>query len=204
MLPGMQTFDWPDAFRPASVDWGLIVPQLQGRSAFDGSVQTDVMGAPRWAFTVTLGPRKLSELPGIEAFFNRLRGGVNRVRAWDWRRESPLGPATGAPVVRLASAGSCLELQGWAPGVAGILRAGSWFSVNGELKQLSVDMSSDAVGRSTALFEPPLRAAAPAGAPLLLVKPTARFVMTNEPPQWGQDGAKVKNHTLSFEEDLRP
>lgn len=200
----MLTFDWPEALRPASVAWRLIVPQLSGRSSFDGSTQADTMGAPRWAFSVTLGPRKISETPAWEAFFDRLRGQVNRVRAWDWRREAPLGVATGAPVVRVAGTGASLALEGWTPSTSGILLAGSWFSVNGELKRLSVSMASDGSGRSTALFEPPLRAQAPVGAPLLLVKPTSTFVMVSDPPEWEQVGARATPVSMSFEEDLRP
>lgn len=203
-MAAMQTFDWPEALRPASVEWGLIVPQLTGRSSFDGSSYAETMGAPRWAFSITLGPRKLSELPAWEAHIDRLRGAVNRTRAWDWRREAPLGMATGAPAVRVASAGSSLQLQGWTPSVAGILLAGSYFLVNGELKKLTASMNSDADGRSVAQFEPPLRAQAPVAAALTLVKPTATFVMTSEAPRWGQVGAKVKDVTLTFEEDLRP
>lgn len=200
----MLTFDWPDTLRPASVEWGLIVPQLVGRSSFDGSTTADTMGAPRWAFTITTGARKLSEIPAWEAFIDGLRGSVNRVRAWDWRREAPLGVATGSPVVRVAATGASLELQGWTASTAGILLAGSWFSVNGELKRLRVSMNSDASGRSTAQFEPPLRALAAVSAPLLLAKPTSTFIMVSEPPRWGQQGAKVQSQTLSFEEDLRP
>lgn len=203
-MAGMLTFDWPDALRPASVEWGLIVPQLTGRSAFDGSSYADTMGAPRWAFAITLGPRKLSEIPAWEALVDRLRGRVNRVRVWDWRREAPLGVATGAPTVRVAGTGSSLQLQGWTPSVAGILLAGSYIQVNGELKKLTVSMDSDALGRCTAQFEPPLRAQAPANAPLMLAKPTSTFVMTSDPPRWGQAGARTKDVTLSFEEDLRP
>jgi hypothetical protein len=203
-MAAMQTFDWPDSLRPASVDFGLIVPQLIGRSTFDGSAYADTMGAPRWAVTITTGPRKLSEMPAWEALIDRLRGGVNRVRLWDWRREAPLGVATGTPTVRVAGTGASLQLEGWTAGVAGILLAGSYFRVNGELKKLMVSMDSDGSGRCTAQFEPPLRAQAPAGAPLLLAKPTATFVMTSDPPRWGQEGARAKPVTLSFEEDLRP
>lgn len=200
----MLTFDWPVALRPASVEFGLIVPQLTGRSSFDGSTYAETMGAPRWALTVTLGPRKLAEMPAWEALVDRLRGRVNRVRAWDWRREEPLGVATGAPTVRVAGMGSSLQLQGWTPNVTGILLAGSYFQVNGELKKLTVSMDSDASGYCTAQFEPPLRAQAPAGSPLILVKPTTTFALSSDPPRWGQTGARVKDVTLNFEEDLRP
>lgn len=203
-MAGMLTLEWPEALRPASVEWGLIVPQLQGRSAFDGSSYAETMGAPRWAFMVSLGARKLSEIPAWESFIDRLRGSVNRVRVWDWRREAPLGVATGAPVVRVAGTGTSLQLEGWTAGVAGILLAGSYFKVNGELKRLSVSVDSDGAGRCTVQFEPPLRAQAPVGAPLTLVKPTATFVMTSPPPKWRQDGARVGSVQMSFEEDLRP
>ena len=88
--------------------------------------------------------------------------------------------------------------------VAGILKAGDWFSVNGELKQLVVDLDSDSAGRGVATFEPPLRAQAPVNAPLLLVKPTSTYILTSEPPRWGQQGAKVTQQTMTFEEDFRP
>lgn len=200
----MLTFDWPDALRPASVEWRLIVPQLVGRSSFDGSTQATTMGAPRWAFTVTTGVRKISEIPVWEAFFDQLDGQTNRVRAWDWRREAPLGPATGTPTVRVAGTGTSLQLQGWTPNTVGILLAGAYFMVNGELKRLSVNLDSDSLGRATAQFRPPLRAQAPADAPLQLVKPTSTFIMVSDPPNWGQQGAKATGVTMSFEEDLRP
>lgn len=198
------TFDWPDALRPASVKWELVTPQLMGRSAFDGSVEAETMGAPRWGFSITTGPIRRVDLPAWEAFIGQLSGMVNRVRCWDWRREAPLGVATGTPTVRVAGTGASLAVQGWTASVPGILQAGSYMSINGELKRLSVTIDSDASGRATIAFMPPLRAQAPAGAPLLLTKPTALFIMTSAAPDWEQDGARFPSKTLTFQEDLRP
>lgn len=192
--------DWPIALRPASVDWGLVVPQRLGRSTFDGSVQAQSLGAPRWVFTVTTGVMKADEVPQWEAFLQRLRGMVNRTRAYDWRREAPLGVATGTPNVRVAAAGNVLELQGWTASTTGILKAGSYMGINGELKRLSIDMNSDSLGRSVATFEPPLRAVAPAAGAVVLVKPPALFVMTSERPTFTQQGARHTGATLTFEE----
>lgn len=124
------TIDWPDELRPAMVDWGLYVPQLMGRSAFDGSVQSNTLGAPRWQFTIETGPLKSELVPQWEAFIDRLRGRVNRVRAHDWRREAPLGVASGTPLVRTSGSGAALETKGWTPNTAGILLAGSYIGVN--------------------------------------------------------------------------
>lgn len=192
--------DWPEALRPASVEWGLFVPQTSARSAFDGSVEANTLGAPRWWFTITTGAMRRDELPQWEALIDALDGRVNRVRAWDWRRELPLGAASGSPVVRVAGDGASLQTQGWTPSIAGILRAGSYMGINGELKRLAQTIDSDASGRATIRFKPPMRAQAPAGVPLVLAKPTALFQMTSEKPSFKQDGARFPTQTLSFEE----
>lgn len=194
------TFDWPDALRPATVSWGLLVPQQIGRSAFDGSVQAQTIGVPRWEFTITTGVVLASELPLWEALTDKLFGAVNRVRVWDWRREAPLGPATGTPNVRVAAAGDELQTQGWTANVTGILKAGSYIGINGELKRLHTDLNSDASGRGTIKFVPPMRAVAPLSTPLVLVKPTALFVMTSGKPDFLQEGARQRGVTLSFQE----
>lgn len=193
-------FDWPASLRPASVDWGMVHSQYLGRSAFDNTVQAQSLGAPRWAFTITTGVLRHDEVPRWEALIDQLDGQVNRVRCWDWRREAPLGPATGTPLVRVANIGVSLATKGWTANVANILRAGSYVGVNGELKRLVADASSDASGHATLVFRPPLRAVAPVDAPLLLVKPTALFVMTTQRPSMPQQGARSTGWTLSFEE----
>jgi hypothetical protein len=194
--------DWPDALRPASVDWGLFVPQMVGRSAFDGSAQATTLGPPRWFFTANTGAMRRAEVPLWEAFIDRLQGGTNRARAHDWRREAPLGVATGTPLVRVSAAGATLATKGWTPGVTGILLAGSYFSVGGELKRLTLDASSDGSGHATLTFKPPLRAAPAVDVPLVLAAPTALFMLTTERPSLQQDGARFPGATYSFMEDF--
>lgn len=195
-----EIIDWPEALRPTSVEWSLAVPQMMARSAFDGSTQAQTQGPPRWHFSITIGARKADELPQWEALVQRLRGRVNRVRCWDWRRELPLGPATGAPTVRVAAAGAVLAVQGFAPSVAGILLPGCYVGVNGELKRVSLPVNSLANGHADIAFEPPLRSAPPVGTPLVLTKPKALFVLTTDMPAFVQDGARHRGGALSFEE----
>jgi hypothetical protein len=192
--------DWPVALRPASVDWGLVIPQSLGRSTFDTSTQAQTIGAPRWAFSITTGVLRHDEVPLWEALVDQLDGAVNRLRCWDWRREAPIGVATGTPTVRVSAAGVSLATQGWTPGVAGILRAGSWVGVNGELKRLSVTADSDASGYATLVLRPPLQAAPLVGTPLVLTKPTALFVMTTQRASMPQQGARSTGWTLDFEQ----
>ena len=139
-------------------------------------------------------------MPEWEALIDQLDGAVNRVRAWDWRRETPLGVATGTPTVRLSALGATLATQGWTASVAGILKASSYIGVNGELKRLVLTADSDGSGRATLAFKPPLRAAPAVGAVLTLVKPKALFVMTTDRPSMQQHGARHPGWSLSFEE----
>jgi hypothetical protein len=197
------TYDWPIALCPATLDWGLVWPQRMGRSAFDGSAQAQTLGPPRWTATMTTGPLPRAELPLWEALVDKLDGAVNRIRIWDHRRPGAVGLSLGTPVVRVASTGTSVATEGWVANVTGIRKAGDYvgIGINGELKRLVADVNSDALGRATLHFRPPLRAAADVGMPLVLVRPTARFMMTTERPDFRQEGGRVAGATLSFEED---
>jgi len=194
------TIDWPAALRPAEVEWGLFIPQEVQRSVLDGSPQVDILGAPRWQCQITTGPLRLDEAPAWEALIDQLRGSINRARLWDWRRELPLGPATGAPVVSASGTGNSLAVSGWTPNVASILKAGSYLGLNGELKRLSKTITSSPTGTATITFEPPLRNVAMAGTALALFKPTALFILKGNPPPMKQSGARCPGVTLAFEE----
>lgn len=196
------TFDWPVELRPQGVEWRLLRFQVQGVSAFDGSAQTSTLGAPRFAFTIDTGRLPRHEVPLWEALVDRLEGGINRVRCWDWRREAPLGVATGVPLVRVSAAGKTLATKGWTPSVAGILLRGSYIGVAGELNRLVLDASSDASGWATLTLARPLRAAPAVNVPLVLVKPTATFYCTTPDTAFRQDGGRAMGQSYTFEEDL--
>jgi len=196
--------EWPDVLRPRSVEWGLIHSQAAARSTFDSSAQAVTLGAARWTCTITTGVLRHDEVPEWEALIDQLDGMINRIRLWDWRRELPIGPATGAPVVRVSALGVSLQTEGWTPNVTGIIRAGSYLSVNSELKRLSATADSDALGRATLVLRPPLRFAPPVGTVLYVIKPKAKFLLTTTRPSMPQEGARSTGWTLTFEEDLTP
>ena len=196
----MAVYDWPLALRPAYVEWGLIQPQMLGRSAFNGAVQAITLGAPRWQFTIETGVMRASEVPQWESFITRLAGKVHRARCWDWRRESPLGPGGASPTLQAPATGITATVQGLTASQNPVLRAGSYLGINGELKRLSVDAVSNGSGVATLTFEPPLRATAPSGTPVVLTRPTALFILVNDRFSVGQRGARHTGFSLSFEE----
>lgn len=197
----MSTITMPTTLRPASVEWGLVVPQLAARSTFDGSVQAQTIGAPRWFVNIETGPLKAVDVPQWEALIQRLRGGVNRLNLWDWRRESALGVATGTPLVKTTvTGGNVVASKGWTASVTGILLAGTYLGIGGELKRLSLDADSDGAGDATLTFEPPLRGTATVNTSIVKSKPKALFVLTTSRPGMRQQGARHAGWALAFEE----
>ena len=194
------TFDWPEALRPARVEWDRILTQTLATSMLNGQSQAQTFGAPRWKVDITTGPLKRDLVPQWEALIDQLDGSVNLARIWDWRREAPLGVASGAPTVRLAASGLSVASQGWTPNVTGILLAGSWLGINGELKRLTASVNSDSLGRATLPFWPPLRHQAPATGAIVLTKPTALFKLISATAAV-QEGGRHPGFTLSLEEE---
>lgn len=194
-------FDWPTALRPQGVEWRLQRFQAQNTSAFDGSLQTATLAAPRWAFTIDTGRLRIAEVPVWEALIDQLDGSINRVRCWDWRREAPLGVATGTPLVRVSAAGKTLATKGWTASTAGILLAGSYVGVNGELNRLVLDADSDASGHATLTLARPLRAAPAVDVPIVITKPVAKFYLTTPDTAFRQDGGRASGQTFTFQED---
>ena len=98
-------------------------------------------------------------------------------------------------------AGAALYTGGWTPNTAGILKAGDYLGVNGELKLLTLDAASDPWGNALLTFEPPLRASPPDGAALSFSQPTAVFRLADDDQDTIPIRAPVRGSvTLTFEE----
>jgi hypothetical protein len=97
--------------------------------------------------------------------------------------------------------GASLRSGGWTPDITGILKAGDYLGVNGELKLLTADAASDIFGNALLTFEPPLRASPPDSAALTLSQPAAVFRLLDD----DQDTVPIQpplrgSVTLTFEE----
>jgi hypothetical protein len=98
--------------------------------------------------------------------------------------------------------GTQLVVWGWQESITGILKAGDFFSVNGELKMITQDANTDALGRTTLHFEPPLRSAPPDLAQLDLDAPTGTFMLTEDIVQWSTSGPGLVNVPISCVEAI--
>lgn len=174
----MTTLAWPTLSRsaPASVEWTLQANTQVFESPLTRSVATLEIPGARWAVKFTLANLQESDTRLLQAFMYRLRGRAGRFTLHNFLRATPSGVATGTPVVYGASqTGASLVTAGWTPSTTGILKAGDFWSVNGELKMLVEDAASDGSGHATLVFEPPLRESPADAAALTVGLATATF-----------------------------
>lgn len=170
---------------PAEMEWSLVSNTQSFTSPLSGAVQTVEMPGARWKVAFTLNVLDLSDSALLRSFMALLRGQSGRFYLWHLGHPNPRGVATGTPVVSGASqTGTTLVTSGWTPSTANILRAGDYFTVNGELKMLVTDAASNGSGVATLTFEPPLRSSPPNAAAITTTKPAAVFKLDDDAIRW--------------------
>lgn len=100
----MAVYDLPLALRSMAWEFGLARSGTQFRSPYSGTLQAVDFIADRWQVGMMLPPRLFAQAGQCEAFFNRLVGGVNRVRLWHQARPVPRGTLRGSPTLSGAAA----------------------------------------------------------------------------------------------------
>jgi hypothetical protein len=179
----MTILTWPTLSRsgPPLLDWSLISNTQSFASPLSGAVQTVEMPGARWAFAFSLNSLDAADAALWRAFMARLRGQSGRFYMWNMARQTPRGAATGAPVVNGAGqTGTTVITSGWTPSVAGILKAGDFIGIGGELKMVVADATSDGAGAATLTIEPPLRASPPHASAIITQRPTAIFKLDED------------------------
>ncbi len=203
----MTTIAFPQLSRaaPDSLTWQLLSNTQRFTSPLNGAVQTIELPGARWACSFGYETLLNADAAALQSFLAQLRGMANRAAIYYFARQQPLGVASGTPVVNGGGqTGASLNTAGWTAGVAGILKAGDFFGVNGELKMSIADASSNGSGVATIQFEPPLRASPPSGIALALNRPTCLMIPTEPRSEWhiraGNPSSQFHNIQLSFME----
>lgn len=125
-----------------------------------------------------------AEYSELVAFLTRLNGQQHRFTWYDRGRDQ-LGNFGGTPLVAGASqTGRSLNIDGCSSSVTDWIKAGDWFSVNGELKMATTDADSDGGGAATLNFMPGLRSAPADNAPITTVNPAGQFLLAAPEAGW--------------------
>lgn len=124
----MSTIDWPDALVPQTCQLALRKSGQQFASPFNGTTQALDFIAERWVLSVSLAQMAARNPRGVGSFCNRLAGGVERVRGWNFghNRGVPMGTLRGAPTLSagVARGDVALPVAGALAGVNRLLGGG--------------------------------------------------------------------------------
>lgn len=199
----MTTLTWPTLTRslPSQFEWSLVSNTQTFTSPLSGAIQTVEMPGARWAVSFGLNAMDATDAALWRAFTAKLRGQAGRFYLWNMARPAPRGVATGTPVVSGAGqTGNTLVTSGWTISTTGILKAGDFFNVNGELKLLVADATSNGSGVATITFEPPLRSSPADLAVIATSKPTATFKLDESVSRWVTNAPALDSVTISATE----
>lgn len=170
--------------KPSRIEWQLLSSSLGVQSPLDLSIQQQEFIGARWGMILEYNTFTEGDANALKAFLVKMRGGANVVELYNFERPKPQGVAIGAPTIKVVGAGqtgTTLNTNGWATGSH--VKAGDFFSVNGELKMIVTD-AAESANSLTVEFEPPLRASPPDDAPLDFTAPTATMKLTEDVARW--------------------
>jgi len=211
----MTTYAWP-GWKVSSFEMRVVPNTRVFNSPFNpASAQVVDLLGELWQVMIELPPRT-SPVDGAarEAFFDRLRGPVNRISLWNLRFPAPQGTlrdgATasvvngslaavtvvnaslavvtvvyGTPV--LVNALAQFASTATISHIAGrTVRAGDMLGINSQLVRVMADATADGAGRMTIEFLPRMRAAAAAQTVITWDRPTATFMLRADgvPTTW--------------------
>ena len=188
--------------RITQLEWSLVSNTQSFTSPLSGAVQTVEMPGARWKAAFSLSALDSTDSGVFRAWLGRLRGQSGRFYMHNMARSVPIGNYVGSsPTVNGAGqVGTTINTTGWLPSTAGVLRAGDFIGVNGELKMVVTDASSDGAGAAAITFEPPLRSSPANASPIITTKPTAIFKMDDDIARWTTTAPLLDSVSISCTE----
>lgn len=193
-------YEWPQDLKPNENEFYLTFVTRQFESPFTGASQTMEFQGAKWNVKLKFQNLSRDKLRRLEVTLLQLRGAANRIRIPDHaiKRAGVGGAAT---VDGAGQVGRVLMIKG-APAGVEYLKTGDYFEVNGELKRVVADATTDGYGKTSLRFEPALRKAPPNNSAINADSPAAIVRLEKD------DGAKVKripiygSVSLNFVEDI--
>ncbi|WP_423192982.1 hypothetical protein [Cupriavidus sp. H18C2] len=173
----MPTIDWPLSLVPAKSTWGLQSNTEAFTSPLNRSVQTVERPGARWKASWEFPPKNDFERGLLEAFLASLGGMAGRFTVWPHQRP---GNSLYSPMVN----GNLTDFRmlpsfNWAPNAV-VLRAGDYIAAGGELKIVTADVATNAIGLATIPVSPPFRKQPGNLAPITTDRPRATMMLASD------------------------
>ncbi len=174
-------------------------------TSLNRSVQTISRPGDLLVLEFTLPRKTRAQIARWQAFGMALRGSYGSFYGYDPDARVPRGAAGGTPLVKGAGqSGYSLVTDGW-PNSTAILKAGDWIEVNGLLRMVVADVSSDSSGNATLDISPGIGPGqAPADdAPITVANPKGKFRLVDNRITWEADALRLGVMSFTAIEDLR-
>lgn len=184
---------------PPELTFGIVWNTQAFEAPETGSIQTVENPGSRWRAQMEFPNLEEADATLLQAWLMKLRGRANRALIHNFARPNVRGTMTGTPLVNGASqTGSSLVIDGG--GVSKTLLAGDFIGVNGKLKMVVADVTTDGSGNAMVTFEPPIPSGqSPAdNASITLIKPTCRMILESDAVEWLTRAPILSDIPLSF------
>lgn len=166
----------------SSVSFGLLRADVESELLTGKSVFTEFAKAA-WTFSIQLTIQTEEQGRQWSGALSRLSRFSNHFVAGPPGYNGAAYTATTLQVDGAGQLGSTLNIKGGAATTT-VLRAGEYFSVNGELKIVVTDCVTNGSGLAALEFEPALRSPPADSANLNISTPTAKFRLLAPQNQW--------------------
>lgn len=107
---------------------------------------------------------------------------------------------TSAAVAASTQQSSNLYVKGLPVSTSGLLLIGDWVEIDGQLKMILASLNSDAAGLGYLQFSPPLRRAVADNTPIIVHKPTGRFMFGGDSSGWSNEPGVFSTASIDLEE----
>jgi hypothetical protein len=191
------------AITPNANQWGSEPNSQSMRSELDGSKQTAALPGDIWTDVLTFTNVYDPNARILRAFITSLRGEAGRfylsppgyVRA---------GTAPGSPLVKgTGQTGLSVLTDAWTASQAGILLAGDYIEIGGELKMMTADANSDSGGNATLNFTPPIRVSPADNSAVVVTNPKCLMKLKdNQQAKFPMQPGHIYAASIAIEEAL--
>ena len=193
----MATYNIPTTVGFSSVEFGLLNNNQVFESPLSKHIQVAELTGARWYGTFNLPPMKKENSLEYIGFLQRLQGRVHSFFGYDANHRSPSGTIAGSTLLvnGASQTGTSLLLDG-AQASTKVLKAGDFFSVNSELKMVTVDATSDSAGDVTVNFVPSLRSSPSDNAVITTTNPVCAMKLTGDSTSYNINNSNI--YGISF------
>lgn len=167
------------------------------RSEFTFQRQVFSWKGELWIAKVALRPMPRAEAQPWMGVLAAMRGFQGTFLMGDPRRTSPLGVATGSPLVNGAhvSGAKTLSTKGWTAAVTNILKAGDLIQLGSgaatRLHQVNANANSDGSGNASLEIYPSIREALAGNEAITLNSCKSTFMLLESDPEWTVDNQRL-------------